>query len=167
MSISESISLVALIVSIVALYYAAIKESHLVRLIIRRSDNVYKTYLTIQNHSQFPIEISSVGYITSDEEIIWLTGFNDAYSGKPASLPTRVLERSTFEGSITDSYTNEFRTDRFGLLVQLTCGRTYFRNSSLAKNVALKFVLLSILSKMSAGRIGFDKSYHHAKKYGD
>ncbi|MEC4728930.1 hypothetical protein HWQ46_25790 [Shewanella sp. D64] len=167
MTIAESVSVISLVVSLVALYFAAIKEAYLVRLEHRRVNSSFKSYLSVVNNSKFPIDISAFGYVNENEEFYWLEGFGCARNGKKASLPVAVNARASFEASIADSYVKEFDTNKFGLVVQLVCGRTYFVNYGLPYQLAIRYLVKCKLSQYTGGIIGFEKNYVHARPYED
>lgn len=167
MTFTETVSMTSLIVSLVALYYAAIKEAYLVRLALRRKDKSYKSYISVINNSKFPIEISAFGYVNENDKFYWVGGFACARQGEEATPPITITARSSYEASVIDYYVKEFDTENFGFVVQLVCGRTYFVNQGLPAVVALKYWGKCKLSTMTGGIAGFEKNYVHAKRYGD
>ncbi|HAS6050527.1 MULTISPECIES: hypothetical protein [Vibrio] len=167
MTISEVVSVISLIISLVALYFAAIKEVYLIRLVLRRVDSSFKSYLSIINHSKFPIDISALGYVNEDGEFNWLEGFASAREGKDVNVPVLVGARSAYEASVRDYYVKKFHSNNFAFVAQLVCGRTYFVNNGLPYQVALRFWFRCKLSQITGGLLGFEKNYVHTRKYDD
>ncbi|MCG9599274.1 hypothetical protein L1D15_21525 [Vibrio sp. Isolate25] len=167
MTISEAVSVISLVISLIALYFAAIKEVYLIRIVLKRVDNSFKSYVSIINHSKFPIDISALGYVNEEGEFNWLEGFASAREGMDVDVPVSVGARSAYEASVRDYYVKNFQSKNFAFVVQLVCGRTYFANNGLPYQVALKFWLRCKLSHITGGLLGFEKNYVHTRKYGD
>jgi len=163
MSISEWISIFALGISLTALYFTFKKDAHRIRLNLNKGPYGTSDFISINNDSSFPVFISSVGHLPLDEEIEWMQKICDSKVNKSFEFPIKVDARSTYQGVILGGYPS--KSKRYAYCVQLDCGRTFVISDTMPRQAYLKLKVLSLLSWLSSGRIGFNKNDVHISKY--
>lgn len=149
----------SLAIAIIGMLTVLRKEKHRVRVTCKSINSESKAYLSIINKSSFAIQINAIGYIDNTGVIHWLKTINDATVGKPLKLPNVAPARSSFEVSILNCHVKEFHTYQYGYIVQLCCGRTYFRNYNLSINKEVLLKIRCVISQISNGNLGFPKKF--------
>lgn len=157
--ISTYISILALLVSSIALYISYRKDTFQVRLELNRS-NVYRDFLTIINDSTSSMQVQAIGVARSDCNIEWVEKTGCSETNKGVNFPRTIGGHLSFEASL------EQPNSKYAYCVQLPCGRTFVINQSLIKDVYRKLYYKSLISRITRGRKGFTKSYVHLRDYG-
>ncbi|MNJ23733.1 hypothetical protein D3C77_181260 [compost metagenome] len=163
MSVSECISIFALGASLAALYFTFKKDAHRIRLSLNKGPYGTSDFISINNDSSFPVFISSVGHIPLDGEIEWMQKICDGKVNKSFEFPVKIDARSTYQGVLLGSYPSKSKS--YAYCVQLDCGRTFVISVTMPRKAYMRLKLLSILSWLSSGRIGFNKNDAHISKY--
>lgn len=154
------ISTIALISSLISLYFTFKKDGHSIQLKFNPQRKIYRDYISITNCATAPIQIRSIGIIDEYLDIVWSEKCGDADTNKFVSFPHVIQGRTTFEASVRISEKN------YGYCIQLSCGRTFVIQGSLGFINYLNVWLKSLISRVTSGRYGFEISNIHLKKYG-
>ncbi|WP_448724576.1 hypothetical protein [Pseudomonas farris] len=163
MSISEWVSILALSISFTALYFTFKKDAHRIRLTLNKGPYGTSDFISINNDSSFSVFISSVGHLPLDGEIEWARKICDGKVNKSFEFPVKVDARSTYQGVLLGDYPS--KSKQYAYCVQLDCGRTFVVSNTIPCKDYVKLRLLSLLSWLSSGRVGFKKNDVHISKY--
>ena len=154
---SLNISILALIISTVALYFSIRKEIYRVRLIHKpdftRYGSLYDNLLIV-NDSSFSIAISDISHVNSNGDIQSIA-ISDKSTGEYIDFPIVIVEKRKFNGLLIHNNSRFPVGEIYGFIVQLDGGQTYFTGGNLNFRLKIKFKFKSILSCLSAGRFGF------------
>lgn len=163
MIFSEWASTLALTISFAALYFTFKKDAHRIRLKLDKGPYGTSDFLSINNDSSFPVNISSVGHLPLDGKIEWMSKICDGKVNQSFNFPVIVDPRSTYQGVLVGNY--PIKSKQYAYCVQLECGRTFVISNTLPYKTRAKLKLLSLLSWLSSGGLGFDKNDVHISKY--
>ncbi|WP_145994249.1 hypothetical protein [Pseudomonas sp. QC2] len=163
MSVSEWVSIFALGISLVALYFTFKKDAHHIRLTLNKGPSGLSDFISINNDSSFSVFISSIGYLPLGGKIEWIDRICDGKVNESFEFPVSVHAKSTYRGVILGDYA--LKSKQYAYCVQLDCGRTFVVSNTFPCKDYVKLRLLSLLSWWSSGRIGFKKNDVHISKY--
>jgi hypothetical protein len=163
MSLSVFVSIFALIISCIALYFTFKKDAHRIRLDLGKNSPEFTEFLSINNDSSFPVQIASIGHLAMDREIEWMSEICDASVNVTFKFPIKVDARSTYHAVVLWEYLK--RAKKYAYCVQLVCGRTFVISNTLPRKFYIKLKMMSLISWSTSGRVGFEKNNIHIKKY--
>lgn len=109
MSFSAWVSVFALAISIIALYFTFKKDAHRIRLKLNRGPYGTSDFISINNDSSFSVFISSVGHVPLDGEIEWMKKICDGKINESFDFPVKVDARSTYEGVLLGGYPSKIK----------------------------------------------------------
>jgi hypothetical protein len=153
--LARVVSFSALAISAIALFFTFRKDAH--RISITKTEAKYDAViLRVSNDSSFSVGIWGVGSFTENGVIKWIENVGDYKTNKFASYPIRVEAHSAF--SIVVIAGREIPSSvPHGYCVQLESGRTFVLPSTVPIPATIKMHLRSLLSRISAGSLGFPK----------
>ncbi|HHM5822263.1 TPA: hypothetical protein ACRL4E_001923 [Pseudomonas aeruginosa] len=163
MSFSEWMSMIALAVSLCALYFTFKKDAHRIRLRLKKGSYGTSDFISVNNDSSFPVHISSVGHLPLGGKVEWLEKIGDGKSNARVDFPVMVEPRTTYQGILVGDY--PFKSDRYAYCVQLDCGRTFVISDTFPRKEYFYLKMRSLLSWVSSGKHGFEKNDIHMAKY--
>ena len=155
----------AFAVSLLALTFTFLKDSHRIRLEVLTAVNG-NVILNINNDASFETTVISIGYVTACGTKHWFSdGVLCHHTNQGQDFPLRISARSMFDASLHVARHELLRASKLGLCVQLATGRVYIVLNRLPVRVALACHAGSLVSRLSAGRFapGFDRPRKLAK----
>ncbi|HGM7926780.1 TPA: hypothetical protein ACKQKD_000499 [Pseudomonas aeruginosa] len=163
MSFSEWMSVLALAISFAALYFTFKKDAHRIRLSLKKGSYGTSDFISINNDSSFSVHISSVGHLPLGGKIEWIEKIGDGKSNKRVDFPVVLEPRTTYQGILVGDY--PFKSSQYAYCVQLDCGRTFVISDTFPRKNYFQLKMLSLLSWVSSGRLGFERNDIHMAKY--
>ena len=154
--VARAISIAALAISVVALFFTFRKDAH--RIAITKSQDKYQgIVLRVSNDSSFSVGVWGVGYFTESGAVTWIERVGNHQTNKFVSYPVRIEARAAFPFIVVSGREVPESSVPHGYCIQLESGRTFVLRGSAPAMVAMKMHLRSLLSRVTAGSVGFLK----------
>ena len=146
------ISLVALVISAIALTITYRKDAHFVRLELL--PGAYgMSILGIVNDSAFDTSVRSIGFFRRRGGVTWLgASFGDNATDQFVDCPFQVKGRSTFEAHINTHRDISNFNGKVGFCVQLDTGRLFVLTRAVGWSLRMRMHLASLVSRLTGGR---------------
>lgn len=145
------LSIAALIISLVALFFTFRKDAHRIRLEVTPGE-YWTVVLGVNNDSACDAEVLSVGYFDASGKVTWIPHVGEYRTNRWVDYPILVKARSLCVIPLIFGREIPSKDTAFGYCVQLATGRIYVLRGSAPFGTSFRFHLASLLSRLSGGR---------------
>ena len=163
MTLSIWISIAALLLSTMAMYFTFKKDAHRIRVHHGTVSGHYFDEVSINNDSSFPVRVAAIGHVDINGRIAWIDYFFDIRANKTESYPLLIEGRNTYLCGINPRKQKARipNSDTYGYCVQLQCNRTFVSTNTLPWPQILLLKSRELISRISQGKWGFQRSRIH------
>jgi hypothetical protein len=154
-SVARVLASIAIFISLFSAIITYRKEAHRLKILV--SDEKYSAVrVTVSNDSSYAVEVTGIGTYLDDKPIEWVKDPGGFVNNDYVKYPVKIDGRSHFEFSFTAGRNVPDSNVLYGYGVQLSSGRTFVTTERLPIRLKAKMITRSIVSRISAGRIGFE-----------